>query len=212
MRLALGHPERVELARIAQSRDELTPDLSSRVARWLHDGGEPVPANTLLDAASATNLNGDRELGGELAEAAARWGAGVTASLVLARSHAIRVQFGQAETMLGGIESDAPTRRLVNPGVDLGPVRDPDRVLGADGARERRCRWLSTIGFREALRPVPHPRRAPGKPLTRRRSRPWALRVVSVVLCDRVAWGSGEIGRLAKARSCRSDLGCPDGR
>jgi Bacterial regulatory proteins, luxR family len=98
------HEVLVELAQIVQSRDDLTPDMSLRVARWLMDAGEAVPTPILLEAAMAANVRGDPQLGGELAEAAVGAGAGVEAVLVLARSHAMRDQFEQAETALAEIE------------------------------------------------------------------------------------------------------------
>jgi hypothetical protein len=99
-----GDEIRVELAGIVQSRPRRTPDMSLRIARWLLDAGEPAPAETLVDAARAANLNGDPELGTTLAEEAVRTRAGVDASLVLARAWTIRRQFERAEEVLCGVE------------------------------------------------------------------------------------------------------------
>ncbi len=110
-----AHEIRVELANLVQSRSALTPDTSLRVARWLLDAGEPVPTATLVDAARAANLNGDPELGAELAQLAVQAGAGVEASLILARSHTIRKRFEDAEAVLAGteVEIDRPETALI---------------------------------------------------------------------------------------------------
>jgi DNA-binding CsgD family transcriptional regulator len=95
---------RLELAAAVQSRPELTPEDALRVARWMLDAGEPIPSGKLLDAASAAILSGDPELGGELVQEAVNAGIGTEAALVLARSHAVRNHYAEAEQVLAEAE------------------------------------------------------------------------------------------------------------
>lgn len=99
-----AHEARVELAKVLQSRPQQTPDTLLRIARWLLDAREPVPTETLVQAARAANLAGDPELGTALADAAVAAGAGIDASLVLARAWTIRRQFDRAEEVLSAVE------------------------------------------------------------------------------------------------------------
>ena len=105
-----AHSIRVQLARVVQARDSLHSEDSLRVARWLLDAGEPIPQTLLLDAADTANRSGDPELAGELCRQALDAGAGVTAALVLARSHSVRNQFEQAEAVLAAAESQIDTQ------------------------------------------------------------------------------------------------------
>ena len=105
-----GREIRLELAAAVQSRPQLSPEDALRVARWMLDAGEPIPTGTLLDAASAAILSGDPELGGELAQEAVNAGVGLEAALVLARSHAVRNHYGDAERVLADAEHGLETQ------------------------------------------------------------------------------------------------------
>jgi DNA-binding CsgD family transcriptional regulator len=98
---------RLRLAETIQSRDPLTPDDALRAARLLTDAGESVPPGLLLDAAAAANVAGDAALGAELAQRAVDSGAGLRATLLLARAYAIRSLFAEAEAALAAAEPTA---------------------------------------------------------------------------------------------------------
>ena len=89
-------------------REPLTPDDALRVARWRLDAGEQVPTGLLIDAARAANLSGDPELGAQLAGLALDEGAGLTATLLLARANVVRNRFAEAEAVLAAAEPVAP--------------------------------------------------------------------------------------------------------
>ena len=76
--------------------------------RLLLDAGASIPPALLVDAARAANLAGDPELGAELAQLAVADGGGVEAVLVLARAHAMRERFTDAEAALAAIEPELP--------------------------------------------------------------------------------------------------------
>ena len=97
---------RLALAALVRARPETTPDDQLRVARWLLDAGEPVPHDVALEAAGAANLAGDAELGARLAERALTGGDAPRAALVLARAHAMRKRFAEAEAVLATAEDD----------------------------------------------------------------------------------------------------------
>ena len=97
-----GHPPR--------GTGELTPQAALRVAQWRLDAAAPIPNEVLVDAARAANLSGDPDLGATLAERAVRAGAGLGATLLLARAHAIRKQFAEAEAVLAGLEPQLGTQ------------------------------------------------------------------------------------------------------
>ena len=90
---------------VAGRGDPETGD-SLRVARWLLEAGEPIPAATLLEGAAAANLAGDPQLGVRLARRAVDAGAGLRASLLLARAYTIQSQFEQAAQVLAAAEPD----------------------------------------------------------------------------------------------------------
>ncbi|MDO8211758.1 LuxR family transcriptional regulator [Conexibacter sp. CPCC 206217] len=112
IRTALGtlraRAVRRQLAQVVQARAPLGPDDALRVARWLLDAGEQVPPALLLDAARAANAAGDPDLGAQLSALAVEGGAGVEAKLLLARAHAVREQFEEAEAVLASAEHELP--------------------------------------------------------------------------------------------------------
>jgi DNA-binding CsgD family transcriptional regulator len=97
---------RLALADTVAARDDPETGDSLRVARWLLDAGEPIPAATLLGAAAAANLAGDPQLGVRLARRAVDAGAGLQASLLLARAHTIQSEYEQAAKVLAAAEPD----------------------------------------------------------------------------------------------------------
>jgi DNA-binding CsgD family transcriptional regulator len=103
-----GRELRLRLAETIQRRDPVSPDDALRAARWLIDAGAPVPSVLLVDAAAAANLAGDPALGAELATRALDAGAGLDATLLLARSHTIRNRFEDAEAILAAAEGEVP--------------------------------------------------------------------------------------------------------
>ncbi len=103
-----GRELRRELAEMVARREPLTPDDALRVARWRLDAGEQVPTGLLIDAARAANLSGDPELGAHLAGLALDEGAGLTATLLLARANVVRNRFAEAEAVLAAAEPVVP--------------------------------------------------------------------------------------------------------
>ncbi len=91
---------RIAVAGALRTRAPLAAADALRVARLLIDAGEPVPSDLLVDAARAANLAGDPALGAQLAEAALADGAGLAAALPLARAHAVRKRYAEAEAVL----------------------------------------------------------------------------------------------------------------
>jgi DNA-binding CsgD family transcriptional regulator len=107
-----GRELRLILAADLQTGGKTTEDHSLRIARWLLDAGETVPAALLLTAAHAARVSGDPELAGQLAQSAIDVGVGLEATLVLARSHAVRNQYEQAAAVLAGAEGSIDTPDL----------------------------------------------------------------------------------------------------
>ncbi len=105
-----GRELRLTLVRIVESRSELDPEDTVRLARWLSDAGEPVAPGLLIRAARAANEAGDPAFGATLAEQALDAGAGVEASLLLARSLAVRNRFEDAELVLAAAEGTIQTQ------------------------------------------------------------------------------------------------------
>jgi DNA-binding NarL/FixJ family response regulator len=103
---------RARLAETLRARDALTPDDTLRLASWLLDAGEPVPIALLLGAAQAANRSGDPDLGATLASQALASGGGTEAALLLARAHAARHRFEDAQSVLAAAEEDIQTREL----------------------------------------------------------------------------------------------------
>ncbi len=95
---------RLRLAEALGARDPLTPDDALRVARLLLDAEAPIPPAMQLDAARAAILAGDPDLGAQLAEVARSDGAGLPATLLLARAHIARKRFAEVEATLAAEE------------------------------------------------------------------------------------------------------------
>ena len=99
---------RMRAAGALQLRDPLTPGDALRVARLVLDAGGQIPPALVLDAGRAANLAGDPALGAQLAEIARADGAGLEATLLLARAHTVRQRFADAEAALAADEDRAP--------------------------------------------------------------------------------------------------------
>ena len=103
---------RLRIAEVVQARPRRGPDDQLRVARWLLDAGAPVPPDVAVEAAGAANLAGDPELGGRLAELAFAGPHKPEAALQLARAHAMRKQFAEAEAVLADAEEQFTDQEL----------------------------------------------------------------------------------------------------
>ncbi len=101
-----AHQIRLALADAVATRGDPEIGDSLRVARWLLEAGEPIPTPILLEAAAAANLAGDPQLAVRLARSAVDAGAGLQASLVLARAHTIQNEYEQAAQVLAAAEPD----------------------------------------------------------------------------------------------------------
>ena len=99
---------RMRAAGALQRRNPLAPGDALRVARLVLDAGGRIPPALVLDAGRAANLAGDPELGGQLAEVARADGAGLEATLLLARARIVRQRFADAEAVLAADEHRAP--------------------------------------------------------------------------------------------------------
>ncbi len=97
---------RLRLAAAVRARGTLDDDDALRVAHWLLDAGETVPADLAIQAASAATASGDPKLGVVLAELAVQAGGNEPeATLLLARAHIAQNHFAEAEQLLAGAES-----------------------------------------------------------------------------------------------------------
>jgi DNA-binding CsgD family transcriptional regulator len=97
---------RLALADAVVGRETPEAGDSLRVARWLLEADQLIPRSTLLEAAAAANLAGDPQLGVRLARRAVDAGAGIRASLLLARAHTIQSEYEQAAQVLAAAEPD----------------------------------------------------------------------------------------------------------
>lgn len=100
----------LELVQTVQGRAELEPEDTVRLARWLSDAGEPIATGLLIRAARAANHAGDPGFGASFAQRALDAGAGVEASLLLARALTVQSQFEQAEAVLVAAEGTVQTQ------------------------------------------------------------------------------------------------------
>ena len=98
----------LRVAATLQLRDPFTPGDALRVARLVLDAGGRLPPGLELDAARAATLAGDPALGAQLAEQALAAGAGLPATLLLARAHLVRRRFDAVEAVLAAAEADVP--------------------------------------------------------------------------------------------------------
>ncbi len=108
----LARRHRLRVADTIRERDQLGPTEALRVARLLLDAGAEIPADLLVDAARAANVAGDPELGAQLAERACALGAGLPAALALARAHALRKHYEDAERALASVADDVLPDKL----------------------------------------------------------------------------------------------------
>jgi DNA-binding NarL/FixJ family response regulator len=89
----------------------LVPGDALRVARWLMEAGETIPAALLPEAARAAILSGDPEFGAILAARAAEAGGNAEAQLLLARAYAARNRFDEAAAVLADAEDRLASRQ-----------------------------------------------------------------------------------------------------
>ncbi len=102
---------RARLAELVAARPERSPADTVRIAQWLTDAGEVLPADTLLGAAKAVNLAGT-ESGLQLAQRAIDAGAGAEANMVLAAVHTVHGRPTEAEATLAEVEGDIEDQAL----------------------------------------------------------------------------------------------------
>jgi len=100
---------RLTLAQTVRAREPGTPEDTLRIARWLLDADEPIPAETLLEAARAAILGGDPDFGALLAEQALIDRSNPQASSVLARAHIMRRRYEDADAVLVAAEPGLPS-------------------------------------------------------------------------------------------------------
>ena len=105
-----GRDVRLRLVETVQKRDAPEQGDAVRVARWLIDCEETLHVELMLTAAREANLSGDPEFGAALASRALDAGGGLPAALLLARAHAVRSRFAQAEAVLVAAESQIETQ------------------------------------------------------------------------------------------------------
>jgi DNA-binding CsgD family transcriptional regulator len=102
---------RVRLAEAVQMAGMPRPGDALRVATWLEDAEAAIDPPLLLDAARQANAASDPDLAERLARRAGAAG-GVEAALVIARAHALRRRFLEAEDLLAGLEGELATTTL----------------------------------------------------------------------------------------------------
>ena len=112
MSVVRAHEARLRLAQLVGSREDRDAGDALRVARWLLDAGQPVPAALGVEAAGAAVLAGDPDLGARLAQLALDDGADLIAAMLLARAEAQRNRPEAAEAVLAAMEPDLHDRDL----------------------------------------------------------------------------------------------------
>ena len=105
MPVSWSRAHRARLAELVAARPERSPADTVRIAQWLTDAGEAVPADMLLGAAKAANLAGT-ESGLQFAQRAIEAGAGAEANMVLAAAHTVHGRPTEAEATLAEVEGD----------------------------------------------------------------------------------------------------------
>jgi len=149
---------RRRLARTLEARPGFTAGDALRVARWLLDAGEEIPAALLVDAARAANRSGDPDLAATLAGRAADTGAGLDATLLLARAHVVRNRFAEAEAVLAPLEGTIRTQETAVAYLEQravavlywGLARPEDALALVARAQE----WWPDQGWRRRLDPI----------------------------------------------------------
>jgi DNA-binding NarL/FixJ family response regulator len=111
MPLSWARVHSARLAELVAARSEHSPADTVRIARWLTDAGKPVPADTLLAAAKATNLAGS-ESGVHFAQRAIEAGAGAEANMLLAAARTVHGRPADAEATLAEVEGEIEDRTV----------------------------------------------------------------------------------------------------
>ena len=96
---------RRQLAEAVQAGGMQRPGDALRVVAWLDEAGAPAGPPLLLAAAREANAASDPGLAESLASRAGTAG-GAEAVLVIARAHALRRRFAEAEDLLAGLEGE----------------------------------------------------------------------------------------------------------
>ncbi len=163
---------RGRLAALVHQRERPHGQDALRIARWRLDSGEDIDSWTLLEAARAATLGGEPELAVTLAHRAVAAGAGVAASLVLARAYAIQSQYERAEAVLIGVEPalDTPENALdyleQQSEVLYWGLKRPDEL---EAVVTRAGSWWTTADWHRRLGPMRlrvASQRAPGTTVT----------------------------------------------
>jgi len=129
--LVLGHPlygevirasmpslraatARRELSETFEKRPNRSPDDELRMARWLLDAGETPSLPLLISAADAALAAGDPEFARRLGRLAVDAGAGIAASLRVARACTRLMEYEEAESILAPLEGTLTDRETAN--------------------------------------------------------------------------------------------------
>ncbi len=102
---------RRQLAEAVQAGGMQRPGDALKVVAWLDEAGGPAGPPLLLTAAREANAASDPGLAESLASRAGAAG-GTEAVLVIARAHALRRRFAEAEDLLAGLEGELATPGL----------------------------------------------------------------------------------------------------
>jgi DNA-binding NarL/FixJ family response regulator len=140
MPVSWSRTHHARLAELVAARPERSPADRVRIAQWLTEAGEPVPAGTLLGAAKAANLAGV-ESGVHFAQRAIEAGAGAEANMLLAAAHTVHGRPEEAEATLAEVEGSIKDQalaleylRLRTTGLQWGLSRGHDAVELLDRA------------------------------------------------------------------------------
>ncbi|MBV9049944.1 MAG: AAA family ATPase, partial [Solirubrobacterales bacterium] len=105
-----GREARLRLVETVRARDSRQPEDTIRLARWMIDAGQAPWLELMLAASRAANNAADPDFGAALAERALATGGGLEAALLLARAHAVRNRFEDAEAVLMAAEPRIQTQ------------------------------------------------------------------------------------------------------
>jgi hypothetical protein len=148
---------RRELARAVRARPDRSREDASRIARWLLDAGDPVPAELMMEAAAAAIAAGEPEFGERVGRLALDGGAGGRAALLVARACAVRQRYEDAEEVLAPLEGAFETQEAALAYVQQRAV---GLMWGLRRAEEslalvtRAWEWWDEPGWRRKLTPI----------------------------------------------------------
>jgi DNA-binding CsgD family transcriptional regulator len=148
---------RRELARAVRARPDRSRDDALRIARWLLDAGDPVPADLMLEAAASAIAAGDPEFGERLGRLALDGGAGGQAALLVARACAVRQRYEDAEEVLAPLEGAFETQEAALAYVQqraVGLMWGLRRAEESLALVSRAVEWWDDPGWRRKLTPI----------------------------------------------------------